>query len=245
MCCWMLGENSEKALEATYGLIASEEMSEETRVEEFRDLVKRANESLGEDNPVTLDALNDLGEALNDTGQFEEAQKILEESFAATERMLGPDHWKTLSMNNLGNVFLESRKGEKALEIYLQCLKRKETTLGKTHPATLETVANIAMSYDDGLKQYDKAMEYYARAMKGWEMIFGKDHSDTRGCARNYRDCLNKRAEEMVKYAEEIEGGFPGLDEDSDDVVESEEEIGQLAAIRQSCARLAAIRQHG
>ena len=86
-------------------------MSEETRVEEFRDLVKRANESLGEDNPVTLDALNDLGEALNDTGQFEEAKKILEESLAATERVLGPDHWKTLdSMNNLGNVFLESRK---------------------------------------------------------------------------------------------------------------------------------------
>lgn len=127
-----LGENSEKSLEATYSLIASEEMSEERRVELFRDLVKRANKSLGADNHVTLDALNDLGEALNDTGQFEEALKVLEESLAGTERALGPDHWKTLdSMNNLGNVFLESSKGEKALEIYHECLGKKKPRWAK------------------------------------------------------------------------------------------------------------------
>mmetsp|Transcript_5431 Transcript_5431/g.9829 ORF Transcript_5431/g.9829 Transcript_5431/m.9829 type:complete len:94 (+) Transcript_5431:2-283(+) len=57
--------------------------------------------------------------------------------------------------------------------------------LGKTHPDTLSTVMKIAIVYKNRLKDYGKAEELYQRALEGYEAQLGKDHKDTKECARN------------------------------------------------------------
>ncbi|GMH53715.1 hypothetical protein TL16_g01510 [Triparma laevis f. inornata] len=55
-----LGRDSEKTLDATSSLLANTASgySNETLIEKFRDLVKRCERALGEENVVTLETLN-------------------------------------------------------------------------------------------------------------------------------------------------------------------------------------------
>ena len=188
-----LGPDSEKALEASYGLIAATGMSRGEGIEKYRVLVGRMVGALGEDNVVTLDTLNELGGRLKENGEYEEARKVWERCLAGRVRVkiLGEDHKDTLmTVHNLGNVYQNSKDYEKSLECYERALKGSEKTLGKTHPDTLGIVMNIALVYDAGLKDYEKAKELLQRALKGYESQLGKDHENTMRCAENYRNCL-------------------------------------------------------
>ena len=56
-----LGRDSEKALEVTHLLVLATKMSEDKKVEKFRDLLKRCERALGDEDAVTLETLNGLG----------------------------------------------------------------------------------------------------------------------------------------------------------------------------------------
>ena len=83
-----------------------------------------------------------------------------------------------------------------------------EKTLGKAHPSTLGTVMNIANIYYYA-RNFVKAEELYERALKGFEAQLGKDHQDTKRCARNFRNCL-KVSGNSERLAALI-SSYPGL----------------------------------
>eukprot|EP00519_Triparma_laevis_P014727 CAMPEP_0182492236 /NCGR_PEP_ID=MMETSP1321-20130603/1439_1 /TAXON_ID=91990 /ORGANISM="Bolidomonas sp., Strain RCC1657" /LENGTH=80 /DNA_ID=CAMNT_0024694675 /DNA_START=6 /DNA_END=245 /DNA_ORIENTATION=- len=75
--------------------------------------------ALGEENVVTLETLNTLGNQLRKNGELEEARKVLERCLVGREKVLGEDHKDTLgTVNNLGEVYYELKDYEKALEYY-------------------------------------------------------------------------------------------------------------------------------
>ena len=71
-----LERDSEKALDATSSFILSNEMSNGERIEKFRDVLKRMERALGEENVVTLETLNLLGERLRENDSMRKRRKF-------------------------------------------------------------------------------------------------------------------------------------------------------------------------
>ncbi|GMI01156.1 hypothetical protein TrLO_g3848 [Triparma laevis f. longispina] len=115
-------------------------------IEKLRDLLKRMERALGEENVVTLDTLNQLDGVLKENEEYGEAIKVHERCLVGRMKVLGEDHQDTLdSLNNLGVVYDDLKNYEKDLEYYERALKGFEETLRKNHPSTLDTVMNIAI----------------------------------------------------------------------------------------------------
>ena len=102
-----LGRDSEKALEATYSVIVSTGMSHGKRIEKYRDLVKRMERALGEENVVTFETINTLGNNLYRKGEYEEAKEVHERCLAGRMMVLGEDHQHTLSTLNNWEQFMK------------------------------------------------------------------------------------------------------------------------------------------
>jgi len=178
-----LGRDNEKTLETTPSLIIAARMSDGERIEKLRDLLKRMERALGEENVVTLHTLNELGGELQENGEFEEAKEVWERCLAGRMKVIGEDQKDTFeSLNNLGVVYDDLKNYKKALEYYKRALEGKERTLGKTHPETLMAVMNTGTTYLK-LRDLGKAEELYQRALEGYEVQLGKDHVSTINCA--------------------------------------------------------------
>ncbi|GMH81991.1 hypothetical protein TL16_g09111 [Triparma laevis f. inornata] len=186
-----LGRDSEKALETTYSFIMGAVMSDVEKIEKLRDLVKKKERALGEENVVTLETLNSLGVQPKVNGEYEAAIKVLDRCLAGRMKALGEDHQQTLmTLKMLGVVYRTLKNCEKELEYYERALKGYEKKLGKNHPSTLDTMMNIAIVNRGGMNDYGKAEELYERALEGYEPQFGRDHEYTKRCAKNFKICL-------------------------------------------------------
>ena len=93
-----LGQDDAKTLNITQGLTMVTGTSNGERIEKMRDLVKRSVSSLGEENVVTLDTLEQLGNLLHDNGEFEEAKEVWEGYLAGWMEVLGEDHRNTMDI---------------------------------------------------------------------------------------------------------------------------------------------------
>ncbi|GMH59631.1 hypothetical protein TrST_g2970 [Triparma strigata] len=214
-----LGPDSEKALKVTYRLTCVTCSSDGKLIYKLRALVERMMGALGEENVVTLDTLNTLGNRQQDNGEPEEARKVYESCLAGREKVLGEDHKDTLgTVNNSGLVYDDLKDYEKALECYERALKGREKTLGKTHPETLSTVMNIAGVYIKGLKDYGKAEELDQRAFEGYEAQLGKDHGDMKRCAMNLAICFAMTGEKLK--LRKIMNEYPHIMVDKPELVE-------------------------
>ncbi|GMH95460.1 hypothetical protein TL16_g13164 [Triparma laevis f. inornata] len=131
-----LGRDSEKALDATHCLIlVGAGMREDEQIEKLRDLSKRCEKALGEENVVTLDTFNSLGGKLDENGECEEAIKVYERCLAGRTKVLGEDDRETLAtLNNFEVFFADLKNCEKALEYFERALKGWERSVGKNHP---------------------------------------------------------------------------------------------------------------
>ncbi|GMH80242.1 hypothetical protein TL16_g08463 [Triparma laevis f. inornata] len=111
------GRDSEKTLDVTNILIFARTCQGE-RIEKCRDLLKRCERALGEENVVTLKTLNKLGCELAEKEEHEEAREVHERCLAGRMKVLGEDHKDTCAtLNNLGLVYNDGLKNhEKALE---------------------------------------------------------------------------------------------------------------------------------
>ncbi|GMH79387.1 hypothetical protein TL16_g12839 [Triparma laevis f. inornata] len=113
-----LGHGDTKTLDVTRSLIynASGARTEGERIEKFRDLLKRCERALGEENVVTLDTFSSLDNRMKENGQFEEAKEVHEKCLAGRMKVLGEDHKDMLDMvHNLGAAYVELKSYENAL----------------------------------------------------------------------------------------------------------------------------------
>ncbi|GMH78923.1 hypothetical protein TrLO_g8635 [Triparma laevis f. longispina] len=179
--CGFVGDFDDAMRYHKRGKEGYEEQPGRDKIEKCRDLLKRMERALGEENVVTLETLNSLGGELYMNGEYEEAIEVYERYLAGRTKVVGEDHKDALAtLNNLGAVYNSTKNCEKALEYYERALKGNERLLGKNNPSTLVTVGNIAIVYNYGLDEYEKAKELYERALEGYEAQFGKDHKHTK-----------------------------------------------------------------
>ena len=71
-----------------------------------------------------------------------------EQTLAARERVLGPDHPNTLhSRNNLAIAYQDAGRLDEAISLHEQTLAARERVLGPDHPDTLTSRNNLATAY--------------------------------------------------------------------------------------------------
>ena len=86
-----------------------------------------------------------------------------------------------------------------------------DKVLGKTHPDTLMTIMNMAIVYKK-TENFAKAEDMYTQALDGHEKSLGKDHADTKNCARNLAillDTFGTRKKDLRKVLD----AYPHLEQ--------------------------------
>ena len=74
-----------------------------------------------------------------------------EQTLAARERVLGPEHPSTLaSRDNLASAYQDAGRIAEAITLHEQTLAARERVLGPEHPSTLASRDNLASAYSAG-----------------------------------------------------------------------------------------------
>jgi len=139
-------------------------------------------------------------------GMYGVAEKTVKKAISARERVLGMEHFDTLtSVSVLALVLRYQGKYEAAEETSRRALEGFEKTLGKEHHNTLICVNNHALVLRD-LGKYEAAEEMSRRALEGFEKTLGKEHPDTLTSVSNLALVLRDQgkyeaAEEMNRRA--------------------------------------------
>ena len=155
---------------------------------------------------VRYDIANNLGVLLDEKkGKYEEAKVFSLAGLEGRRRVLGEEHMKTLtSMNNLGALPHDMGDFTSSLDYKVQALRVQEKVLGKTHPDTLMTIMNMAVTYEDGLKDFTKAERMFRQALDGYERSLGKGHGYTKLCAKNLVILLAGKLKDKEKTREHV-----------------------------------------
>ena len=108
------------------------------------------------------------------------------------ERVLGPDHPDTLTVqNNLAAAYRDAGRFTEAILLFERTLAARERTLGPSHPDTLRSQHSLAAAYRDAGRSAE-AIPLFERNLAARERELGPDHPSTvsslRDLAAAYRD---------------------------------------------------------
>jgi len=154
--------------------------------------------TLGKEHPTTATSLSNLGNVLYLQGKFKESEGVHRRALAVREKVLGAGHPDTAtSMNNLANVLLRQDRDDllspsearvqaqlnlqsytETESLFRKALAVQESTLGPDHPATANTLNNLA-TYLDRRGKPEEAEPLQRRALDILDRSLGPLHPDT------------------------------------------------------------------
>ncbi len=115
------------------------------QLERTLDLRHRA---LSDENPDTLDTINNLAGLYLDQGKYAQAEPLLTKALDVRRRVLGAEHPDTLtSMNDLAYLYLDQGKYTQAEPLFTKALNARRRVLGAEHPDTLTSMNDLALLY--------------------------------------------------------------------------------------------------
>ena len=130
---------------------------------------------------VTMRQRNDLGVAMNRSGDADGALRVFETVLEDQERELGRDDIDVAStLNNIGALLRDQGRFEEVLPIYERALGIRANALGREHRDTAESLHNMGALMMD-LERFDEAWPYLRDALKISENVMGRDHLDNVG----------------------------------------------------------------
>jgi len=141
---------------------------------------------LPEDDVMTIDSIQTLGEALLHTGDLEEAAETLRRAVAGRSKTLGPEHPDTLeSYSDLTITLLELDDLDGAEVTALRALEGRQRVLDEDHPDTLVSLSiHCIVLHRQG--KLDQAGPQYEETLARREAIIGEEHPDTIITRNNY-----------------------------------------------------------
>ncbi len=160
--------------------------------------------AFGATDPRTLAAMNDLGYAYMEAGDFDRGLSLLQETLDVRSEQLGPEHEDTLnSMVNLAAGFRRAGMLDKALPMLEKNLERTRAKLGPFEKGTLTSMNNLAEAYQKA-NQIDKAVPLLRET---WELArshFGEEDLATIALMHNLASGLQAagQLEEAASLAE-------------------------------------------
>jgi tetratricopeptide (TPR) repeat protein len=131
-----------------------------------------------EAHPDYAAALNDLGLMLKDHGDFDESEKLLKESLAMEQRLVGDRHAQTaLYLNNLATVLQLRGDLAGAESTFRRALGIQRALLGDTHPDVASTLNNLAFVYSDE-GDIRAALQAEGESLSIYRKLFPGDNPD-------------------------------------------------------------------
>jgi serine/threonine protein kinase/tetratricopeptide (TPR) repeat protein len=113
--------------------------------EDWRQALELTSE-LPLDHDLALTLRNNLGVLLHHRGDYEEAERLLQEVWRMRVDLFGEDHPDTIYvLANLAEVAREQARYEDAREGMEQALRLSRSVLGEDHPLTLERMLDLAL----------------------------------------------------------------------------------------------------
>jgi tetratricopeptide (TPR) repeat protein len=140
-------------------------------------------ETLGPDEPLTLDAQYVLAFALSEMGRYNEARDLDEDTLARRRRVLGDNNIRTLNTANALAGWLHYLGDTRvARELHEDTLSRARRVLGDDHPDTIGFANNLAIYMHD-LGEFDAARQLHEDVLARSRRVLGDDHPETIGYA--------------------------------------------------------------
>lgn len=134
------------------------------------------------------------------------------------------------AIHNLGDLYSDQGKLDKAEEMYTQALEGKRRLLGEDDMSTLTTVNNLSLLYKEQGK-LDKAEAVYVQALAGIKQGLGEQHALTLNMVNNlgnvYHDQENLDMAEKM-YTQALEGKMKTLGEDNMSTLTTVNNLGNL-----------------
>ena len=128
--------------------------------------------------PDYADALNSLGLLLKEQGDYDQSEKLLQESLAMFRRLLGDRHPNlATALNNIALVQHQKGNLAEAESTYRQALALQRELLGEVHPDVALTLTNLAyVIYDTGDVQ--GALQVLGQSLGIYRKLFPGDNPD-------------------------------------------------------------------
>jgi serine/threonine protein kinase/Flp pilus assembly protein TadD len=166
-------------------------------------------ELLGEGDPETLAALNELAVLQREMGELETSEATHRRVLDVQRRNLGEDHPATLqSMSNLGVVLYRRGSYTESEELLREVVRRQRALHGESGKRTLEALSRLANVI--GIQgRYDEALELRRRILERTRASLGDDHANTLLALNNLGVTLSRlgRFEEAeIAYRQATEG---------------------------------------
>ena len=159
---------------------------------------------VGEENPYTVQSLNNMGGLMEKMGELEKAWSYYKRALALCKRMLGDENSATATvLNNMGGVFESRGEFEKALPYYKCALAIREKVLGIDHLDTANSLNSMGYLLQ-AMGKLAEAQPYYERALAIRKKRLEADHPDTAASLNNMGYLLQARgklAEAQLYYA--------------------------------------------
>ncbi|XP_046855882.1 uncharacterized protein LOC124448981 [Xenia sp. Carnegie-2017] len=151
------------------------------------DYVSRALEirkqSLGPNHVDVAASLNNLGNVLKKTRNYDKAKEVHEKALEIRKQALGQNHVDVAqSLNNLGIVYYDTGNYDKTIKAHEKALQIRKQLLGPNH-------VDVAASLNGN---YDKAIEFYEKALETRKQSLGPNHVEVADTLNNLGLVFNK-----------------------------------------------------
>ncbi len=147
--------------------------------------------------------LNRQGYALDDAGDYRDAEGPYTQALALRENALGPEHPDVAeSLNNLAELYRAQGRYAEAELLYERALAIDEKALGPEHPALATDLNNLAGLYH-AQGRYAKAEPFFKRALVVAEKTLGPEHPNVATFRKNY--AISLRAAGRAAEADALE----------------------------------------
>ncbi|KAJ7270443.1 hypothetical protein C8J57DRAFT_1227089 [Mycena rebaudengoi] len=142
-------------------------------------VLEERRKSLGEDNPLTLISMGNLGWILHNLRRLREAENLQATVATKQKKLLGKEHLHTLwTMGNLGSTYRALGKLNQAEELESFVFAKQRKILGENHPYSLWTMANLALTYREQ-GHFEKAREIQVTVLEKKKRTLGNEHPET------------------------------------------------------------------
>ncbi|MCH8988309.1 MAG: tetratricopeptide repeat protein [Chloroflexi bacterium] len=190
------------AISESRNFVPAEEMNH------YEHMLSWASPLLDQEDEVIRAFSNNLANAYDSAGRFEEAATIHQENLEVRQRVLGPEHPDTLtSRNNLASAYDSAGRFEEAATIHQENLEVRQRVLGPNHPNTLNSRNNLASAYNSA-GRFEEAATLHQENLEVRQRVLGPEHPDTltsRNNLANAYDSAGRFEEAATIHQENLE----------------------------------------
>ncbi|MCJ1390022.1 hypothetical protein MMC18_002880 [Xylographa bjoerkii] len=222
----------------------------------YRSLISRFEESVGSDNPYTLDCVRRLGlgphhpftmesamemaRVLVGISDYPAAEKLFRRALETATYQPGKEDWRAAgSIGQLACILNRKAYHKKAEQLGRQALTASERLFGMDDLHTIFLVEHLADYVDkQGAPRYEDAERLWRRALAGFEEVRGQDCKMAKRCRARLRkvlDLQNKHDEALSLVDDPQEATLPERLKGAEDEVEPLDPETVAAEVVEGC----------